>query len=98
MLLERPGKDIGHQRPVPWGYGDSDAQRHHQGHATSISHHSRPLAGTRKIPRPPKTAFFHHEHSYVSLLRIDGKQVRKVPQAYVGALAAGSLQIRRANF
>ena len=38
----------------------------------------------------PKTAFFHHEHSYVSLLRIDGKQVRKVSQAEVGALAEGA--------
>jgi DNA-binding beta-propeller fold protein YncE len=38
----------------------------------------------------PKTAFFHQEHSYVSLLRIDGKQVRKVSQADVGALAEGA--------
>jgi DNA-binding beta-propeller fold protein YncE len=38
----------------------------------------------------PKIAFFHHEHSYVSLLRIDGKQVRKVSQAEVGALAEGA--------
>ena len=38
----------------------------------------------------PKTAFFHHERSYVSLLRIDGKQVRKVSQAEVGALAEGA--------
>lgn len=38
----------------------------------------------------PKTAFFHHDHSYLSLLRIDGNQVRKVSQADVGALAEGA--------
>ncbi|HYM01550.1 MAG TPA: beta-propeller fold lactonase family protein [Stellaceae bacterium] len=33
--------------------------------------------------------FFYHPHSYVSLLKIDGKKVRKVSEAEVGALAEG---------
>jgi DNA-binding beta-propeller fold protein YncE len=37
----------------------------------------------------PKSAFFRHEHSYVALLKIDGKTVRKVAQADVGGLAEG---------
>jgi DNA-binding beta-propeller fold protein YncE len=37
----------------------------------------------------PKTAFYRHEHSYVALLKIDGKAVRKVAQAEVGGLAEG---------
>ena len=37
----------------------------------------------------PKTAFYWHEHSYVALLKIDGKAVRKVAQADVGGLAEG---------
>ena len=37
----------------------------------------------------PKNAFFRHEHSYVALLKIDGKSVRKVTQAEVGGLAEG---------
>jgi DNA-binding beta-propeller fold protein YncE len=37
----------------------------------------------------PKTAFYRHEHSYVALLKIDGKTVRKVGQAEVGGLAEG---------
>jgi DNA-binding beta-propeller fold protein YncE len=37
----------------------------------------------------PKTAFFHHDHSYVSLLKIDGKKVRKVAEAELGALSEG---------
>jgi len=37
-----------------------------------------------------KSAFFHREHSYVSLLRIDGKKVRKVAEAEVGGLAEGA--------
>ncbi|HTZ78806.1 MAG TPA: YncE family protein [Stellaceae bacterium] len=37
----------------------------------------------------PKAAFFHHEHSYLSLLRIDGRKVHKVGEAEVGALAEG---------
>ena len=37
----------------------------------------------------PKTAFYRHEHSYVALLKIDGKSVRKVAQADVGGLAEG---------
>ena len=36
-----------------------------------------------------KSAFFRHEHSYVALLKIDGKTVRKVAQADVGGLAEG---------
>ena len=37
----------------------------------------------------PKTAFYRHDHSYVALLKIDGKTVRKVGQADVGGLAEG---------
>jgi len=37
----------------------------------------------------PKTTFYRHEHSYVALLKIDGKTVRKVAQAEVGDLAEG---------
>ena len=37
----------------------------------------------------PKTAFYRHEHSYVSLLKIDGNTVRKVGQTDVGGLAEG---------
>ena len=37
----------------------------------------------------PKTAFFHHEHSYVSLLKIDGKKVRKVSETELGGLTEG---------
>ena len=37
----------------------------------------------------PKTAFYRHEHSYVALLKIGGKTVRKVGQADVGGLAEG---------
>jgi DNA-binding beta-propeller fold protein YncE len=37
----------------------------------------------------PKTAFFRHDHSYVALLKITGKSVRKVAQAEVGGLAEG---------
>jgi len=33
--------------------------------------------------------FFYHPHSYVSLLKIDGKKVRKVSQTDVGGLAEG---------
>jgi DNA-binding beta-propeller fold protein YncE len=38
----------------------------------------------------PKTAFFHHEHSYVSLLKIHGKKVRKVSETELGALTEGA--------
>jgi hypothetical protein len=38
----------------------------------------------------PKTAFYRHEHSYVSLLKIEGKTVRKVGQLDVGGLAEGA--------
>jgi len=37
----------------------------------------------------PKTAFYRHEKSYVALLKIEGKSVRKVAQADVGGLAEG---------
>jgi DNA-binding beta-propeller fold protein YncE len=37
----------------------------------------------------PKTAFYRHEKSYVALLKIDGKSVRKVAQTDVGGLAEG---------
>ena len=37
----------------------------------------------------PKTAFNRHEKSYVALLKIDGKSVRKVGQTDVGGLAEG---------
>ena len=36
-----------------------------------------------------KTAFYRHDKSYVALLKIDGKTVRKVAQADVGGLAEG---------
>jgi DNA-binding beta-propeller fold protein YncE len=36
-----------------------------------------------------KTAFFRHDKSYVALLKIDGKSVRKVGQTDVGGLAEG---------
>jgi hypothetical protein len=38
----------------------------------------------------PKTAFFHHDHSYVSLLKIDGKKVRKVSETELGGLTEGA--------
>jgi DNA-binding beta-propeller fold protein YncE len=38
----------------------------------------------------PKTAFFHHEHGLVSLLKIDGKKVRKVSETEVGGLPEGA--------
>ncbi len=37
----------------------------------------------------PKTAFFHHDRSYLSILKIDGKKVRKMGEAEVGGLAEG---------
>src|SRR5215472_9716532 len=37
----------------------------------------------------PKSAFFRHEKSYVALLKIEGKTVRKVGQTDVGGLAEG---------
>ncbi len=51
------------------------------GHAASLI-----LNGTGGTP---KTAFYRHEKSYVALLKIDGKSVRKVAQADVGGLAEG---------
>jgi DNA-binding beta-propeller fold protein YncE len=38
----------------------------------------------------PKSAFFHHDRSYVSLLKIDGKKVRKVSEIEVGGLTEGA--------
>jgi DNA-binding beta-propeller fold protein YncE len=38
----------------------------------------------------PKTAFFHHDRSYVSLLKIDGKKVRKVSETELGGLTEGA--------
>ena len=38
----------------------------------------------------PKTAFYRHDHSYVSLLKIEGKTVRNVGQLAVGDLAEGA--------
>jgi DNA-binding beta-propeller fold protein YncE len=38
----------------------------------------------------PKTAFYRHEHSYVSLLKIEGKTVRNIGQLAVGDLAEGA--------
>jgi DNA-binding beta-propeller fold protein YncE len=37
-----------------------------------------------------KSAFFYRAHSYVSLLRIQGKKVRKVSETEVGGLAEGA--------
>jgi DNA-binding beta-propeller fold protein YncE len=37
----------------------------------------------------PKTAFYRHDRSYVALLKIDGKAVRKIAQADMGGLAEG---------
>src|SRR5271155_142876 len=37
----------------------------------------------------PKNAFYRHEHSYVSLLKIEGKTVRNVGRLAVGGLAEG---------
>jgi DNA-binding beta-propeller fold protein YncE len=36
-----------------------------------------------------KTAFYRHEKSYLALLRIEGRTVRKVTQAEVSGLAEG---------
>ena len=44
------------------------------------------LNGTGGVP---KTAFYRHDKSYVALLKIDGKSVRKVGQTDVGGLAEG---------
>jgi DNA-binding beta-propeller fold protein YncE len=37
----------------------------------------------------PKNAFFHHDHSVVVLLKIEGKKVRKVGETEVGGLGEG---------
>ena len=37
----------------------------------------------------PKAAFFHHDHSYLAILKIDGKKVTKVGEMPVGTLAEG---------
>ena len=52
------------------------------GYAVSII-----LSGVGNVP---KTAFFHHDHSYVSLLKIDGKKVRKVSETELGGLTEGA--------
>jgi DNA-binding beta-propeller fold protein YncE len=52
------------------------------GYAASVS-----LNGVGNVP---KTAFFHHDRSYVSLLKIDGKKVRKVSETELGALTEGA--------
>src|SRR6266542_5472437 len=44
------------------------------------------LNGTGNVP---KNAFFHTNHSSVSLLMVEGKKVRKVSQTDVGGLAEG---------
>ena len=44
------------------------------------------LNGTGNVP---KNAFFHQDHSYVSLLKVEGKKVRKVSQTEVGGFAEG---------
>jgi DNA-binding beta-propeller fold protein YncE len=38
----------------------------------------------------PKTAFFHHDHSMISLLKIEGMKVRKVSETEVGGLTEGA--------
>jgi DNA-binding beta-propeller fold protein YncE len=45
------------------------------------------LNGTGNVP---KNAFFHRDKSYVALLKIDGKKVRRVARAEVGGLAEGA--------
>jgi DNA-binding beta-propeller fold protein YncE len=45
------------------------------------------LNGTGNVPR---NAFFARDKSYVSLLKIDGKKVRRVARAEVGGLAEGA--------
>jgi len=37
----------------------------------------------------PKNAFFHHDHSVIVLLKIEGKKVRKVGETEVGGLGEG---------
>lgn len=37
----------------------------------------------------PKAAFFHHDRSYLTVLKIDGKKVQKVGETEVGQLAEG---------
>jgi DNA-binding beta-propeller fold protein YncE len=38
----------------------------------------------------PKTAFYHHDHSMISLLKIEGGKVRKVSETEVGGLTEGA--------
>jgi DNA-binding beta-propeller fold protein YncE len=38
----------------------------------------------------PKSAFYHHDHSMVALLKIEGKKVRKVSETEVGGLTEGA--------
>jgi DNA-binding beta-propeller fold protein YncE len=37
-----------------------------------------------------KAAFFHHDHSYLAILKLDGKKVTKVGEMPVGTLAEGA--------
>lgn len=37
----------------------------------------------------PKSAFYHHDHTLIVLLRIEGKKVRKVAEAPIAAIAKG---------
>jgi DNA-binding beta-propeller fold protein YncE len=37
----------------------------------------------------PKAAFFHHDHAYLAVLKLDGKKVTKVGEMPVGMLAEG---------
>ncbi len=42
------------------------------------------------VGNTPKSAFFHHDHSVLALLKIEGKQVRKVSETEVGGLTEGA--------
>lgn len=42
------------------------------------------------VGNTPKSAFFHHDHSMVALLKIEGKKVRKVSETEVGGLTEGA--------
>jgi DNA-binding beta-propeller fold protein YncE len=42
------------------------------------------------VGNTPKSAFFHHDHSIVALLKIEGKKVRKVSETEVGGLTEGA--------
>jgi len=42
------------------------------------------------VGNTPKSAFFHHDHSMVALLKIEGKKVRKISETEVGGLTEGA--------